>query len=281
MRGPKYLNDVYFLRKAAPSFAGINSKKMNLTHAKVLITGGSDGIGYGLATLFLEAGSQVLITGRNADKLALVAQQHPGLVTLQNDIGNAIQRQQLADFVQQHLPGINILINNAGIQRRVALAEDHATWPERQQEIDILFSAPVHLNHLLLPLLLQNGPARIVNVSSGGAFIPQVFAPVYSACKAALHSYTITLRHALQHTAVKVVELVPPAVQTGLAGPGQAHGADLSDFCKTVFPLLVAGETAEVGYGPTAQLAVTVAGRPLPALFAASAARFGVALYNP
>jgi uncharacterized oxidoreductase len=81
------------------------------------------------------------------------------------------------------------VINNAGVKRRVPLASDTAAWPERQAEIDILFSAPVHLNHLLIPLMLRsNKPGMIVNVTSGGAFIPQVFAPLYSASKAALHS---------------------------------------------------------------------------------------------
>jgi short-subunit dehydrogenase involved in D-alanine esterification of teichoic acids len=122
------------------------------------------------------------------------------------------------------LPGFNVVINNAGIQRRVSLASDTAPWSERQAEIDILLAAPVHLNHLLIPLMLRSKqPALIVNVTSGGAFVPQVFAPVYSACKAALHSYTVTPRHALQGTWLRVVELVPPAVQTGLGDPGATH----------------------------------------------------------
>jgi len=89
----------------------------------------------------------------------------------------------------------------------------NATWIERQVEIDILLSGPVHLNHLLIPLLLAvNKKALIVNVTSGGAYIPQAFAPMYSACKAALHHYTMTLRHALSATQCKVAELIPPAI---------------------------------------------------------------------
>jgi len=88
-----------------------------------------------------------------------------------------------------------------------------------------------------------------VNVSSGGAFVPQVFAPTYSACKAAIHSYTTVLRHALSGTGCRVVELIPPAVQTALADP--PHGAPLDDFCDAVFAELVRSEASAIGYGPT------------------------------
>ena len=113
---------------------------------------------------------------------------------------------------------------------------DDAPWSERQLEIDTLFAGPVHLNHLLIPHMRQHGrPRLLVNVTSVGAFIPQVFAPVYSASKAALHSYTVTLRHALAQTNIRVVELVPPAVQTELAGQGQNHGAPLEAFSDAIF----------------------------------------------
>ena len=129
-----------------------------------------------------------------------------------------------------------LLINNAGIQRRVSLASDTASWSEHQAEIDTLLSGPVHLNYLLVPLMLRHRQASlIVNVTSGGAFIPQVFAPIYSACKAAVHSYTVTLRHALRETGVRVVELIPPAVRTALAGPASTHGAPLDEFCELQF----------------------------------------------
>lgn len=98
-------------------------------------------------------------------------------------------------------------------------------------------------------MMLKHGrPGSIINVISGGAFVPQVFAPIYSACKAALHSYTLTLRHALNRSSVKVVELIPPAVQTGLAPT--AHGARLDEFCDAVFSALPSGNET-IGFGPT------------------------------
>jgi uncharacterized oxidoreductase len=161
----------------------------------------------------------------------------------------------------------------------MTLAEDQADWAVRQQEIDVLLSGPVHLNHLLIPLLLEKENSLIVNVTSGGAYIPQVFAPIYSACKAALQSYTLTFRHALSQTNCRVVELIPPAVQTALAG-AHAHGANLDEFCDTVFDQLVNSTSENIGFGPTANLSVEVSGRPVEQLFTDSAARFPVKLYQ-
>ena len=253
---------------------------MDAQNASVLITGGSEGIGLGLATCFLRAGSRVLVTGRNPEKLAQAAAALPGLLTYVNDIGQPAQREELARHVRQTLPTLNVVLNNAGIQRRVALAADEAPWAERQQELDILLAAPVHLNHLLIPLLLQQPqPSLIINVTSGGAYIPQVFAPLYSASKAALHSYTMTLRQALAGTACHVIELIPPAVRTALAGPGAAHGASLDEFCDTVFPQLLRADITQVGFGPTASLVPQLSGQPVSDLFEASAARFPTATY--
>ena len=174
-----------------------------------------------------------------------------------NDISLPAERERLARHIQDVMPRINILINNAGIQRRVSLAADTSPWSERQAEIDTLLSGPVHLSHLLVPVILSHGgPGMIANITSGGAFIPQPFAPIYSACKAALHSYTMNLRFALAGTACKVVEIIPPAISTALAGPGATHGAPLDDFYDTVFAALSNGEANEIAYGATAAPAV-------------------------
>ncbi|MEO3403275.1 SDR family NAD(P)-dependent oxidoreductase [Mucilaginibacter sp. CAU 1740] len=254
---------------------------MDLKIATLLITGGSDGIGKGLAKRFIEAGSTVIITGRDESKLKQAADEMPGLHTYVNDISDPAQRELLALHIQNNFSSLNILINNAGIQRRISLADDDALWPERQAEIDTLLSAPVHLNHLLIPLILNSDkPGTIVNVTSGGAYIPQVFAPVYSACKAALHSYTITLRHALADTACRVIELIPPAVQTSLAGAGNAHGAPLDEFCDSVFKQLTQGNAISIGFGPTENLTQQISGKPLDELFLASAGRVKVNTYR-
>jgi len=273
-----YLNHDHFVGFVISNF--VKRVTMDLTNAEVLITGGSDGIGKGLAARLMAAGCKVMITGRNAAKLEATAIELPGLLTYRSDIGNAQNREELAEHVNQVLPGLNILVNNAGIQRRIALAADTAGWDERQQEIDILLSGPIHLNLLLTPLILNNGKdALIVNVTSGGAYIPQAFAPVYSTCKAALHHYTITLRHALSATRCRVAELIPPAVQTSLAGPGLNHSASLDEFCNHVFTSLFISDEENVGFGPTAILRVEINGQLQSDLFLISASRFPVDLY--
>jgi uncharacterized oxidoreductase len=164
----------------------------------VLITGGGEGIGRGLAARFLAAGARILVTGRTLAKLEQAARDLPGLEVLPNDISRPEGREALAAHVRSAMPALNVLINNASIQRRVALAADDAPWTERQAEIDTLLRGPIHLNHLLAPVMLASGrPGLVVNVTSGGAFVPQPFAPIYSACKAALHNYIMNLRYVL------------------------------------------------------------------------------------
>ncbi|GAB3926268.1 SDR family oxidoreductase [Larkinella terrae] len=254
---------------------------MDLKNTNVLITGGSEGIGYGLATRFLQRGSQVLVTGRDEHKLKKAAAELPGLKTFVSDIGQPADREALAQYVAQTMSPLHWIINNAGIQRRVSLAQDTAPWQQRQQEIDILLSGPIHLNHLLIPLLMKHAqPSRIVNVTSGGAYIPQPFAPIYSACKAALHSYTMTLRHALANTSCRVIELIPPAVLTNLAGEGQQHGVELDEFCDHVFSALTNDSTETIGYGPTEHLEPQLSGQSLAILFENSASRFAVNQYS-
>ncbi|GHJ36449.1 oxidoreductase [Streptomyces sp. TS71-3] len=248
--------------------------------SSVLITGGSSGIGLGLARRYHAAGHRVMITGRDPERLASVAGRVPGIESFANDIGAPRSRRRLADHVRQVMPELDVLINNAGIQRRVGIASDRSGWAEAQNEIDVLLAAPVHLGRLLTPLMLAHGrPSVLVNVTSGGAFFPQPFAPVYSAAKAALHSYTVNQRHALKATSCRVVELIPPAVATGLAGPGQAHGADPDEFCDAVFPLLD-GSHAAVGFGPTASPGFAEQQAAQQRTFDEMSTRFAVPVYR-
>ncbi|MEV6416067.1 SDR family NAD(P)-dependent oxidoreductase [Kribbella sp. NPDC051718] len=253
-----------------------------ITH-HALITGGSRGIGLGLAARLLARGDRVLVTGRSTRLLAETAEAHPGLQTFAGDLSNPADREALAAHVRESMPGLDLLVNNAGIQRRVALAEDNAPWAERQAEIDTLLAAPAHLDHLLIPVLLAHGrPAAIIEVTSGGALIPQPFAPLYSACKAALHSYSMTLRHALAGTPCRVIELMPPAVATELAVPDNTHGAPVDDFCDAALAGIdaaLAGGPQVIGYGPTATDEITQRLQSEQATFDNSTARFPVTTY--
>ena len=182
---------------------------MDLGEHTILITGGASGIGLALAVRFLRAGSRVIVCGRREEKLREAAAAHPGLVTHAADVATPAGRRALCDWVTQAHPGLDVLVNNAGIQRRFQLTEP-ADWDEVRQELAINLEAPLHLSLLLLPHLARQPRPAIVNVTSGLSFAPLTAAPVYSATKAALHSLTLSLRHQLSGTPVSVVEVIRP-----------------------------------------------------------------------
>ena len=222
---------------------------MNLSYNTILLTGGASGIGLALAVRFQQAGSEVIIVGRRADKLAEARQQYPGLHTRVCNVANAAEREALVRWATTEFPRLNVLVNNAGIQNRIQLADDAADWETRRQEFVINVEAPIHLAALLVPHLRQQSQAVIINVTSGLAFAPAAFVPIYSATKAALHSFTLSLRHQLRPTGIAVLEIVPPAVNTDLGGPGlHTFGVPVDAFADSVLARLAAGEE-EVGYG--------------------------------
>ncbi|KUG07255.1 SDR family oxidoreductase [Solirubrum puertoriconensis] len=245
---------------------------MNLSENTVLITGGASGIGLALAKRFQQAGSQVIVCGRRADKLREAQREVPGLLTRVCDVAQPAEREELLRWVQQEHPQLNVLVNNAGIQRRLQVA-DEEPWEVRQQEIAINLDAPIHLCSLFVRHLQQQPRAAIINVTSGLAFTPMAIAPVYCATKAALHSFTQSLRYQLQDTAVEVLEIVPPAVNTDLGGAGlHTFGADVNEFADSVMARLANGEQ-EVGFG-TSEVRRLASRSELDAAMEAMNARF-------
>lgn len=225
---------------------------MKLESNTLLITGGASGIGLALAERFLHAGSTVAICGRREDKLQAAQAKHPQLITRVCDVANADERAALFDWAARELPALNVLINNAGIQQRYALQQAPA-WEEMHNEIAINFDAPIHLSTLFIPHLLKQPRAAILNVSSGLAFAPLAFTPVYCATKAALHSFTLSLRHQLAGTSVEVIEIIPPAVQTDLGGVGlHTQGAPLDEFADSIMAQLQEG-SLEATFGFSAE----------------------------
>lgn len=222
---------------------------MNLAGNTVLITGGASGIGFALAERFVQAGSTVIVCGRRADKLTEAQQKLPGLHTRVCNIAVAAERVALLAWVRSEFPTVNVLVNNAGIQNRISLATDTESWETRQQEISINVDAPIHLSMLFINHLREQPDSAIINVTSGLAFAPAAFAPIYSATKAALHSFTLSLRHQLKDTHISVLEIIPPAVNTDLGGPGlHTFGVPVDAFADSVMERLASGEI-EVGYG--------------------------------
>ncbi len=221
---------------------------MELRGNVVLVTGGGSGIGLALARRFLDAGSEVIVCGRRDAQLRAAAAAHPGLETRVCDVARADERAALAAWLVEAHPGFNVLVNNAGIQRRVRLLEPE-DWDATRSEIAINLEAPIDLTLRLLPHLRTRDNAAVVNVTSGLAFSPLATVPVYCATKAALRSFTLSLRHQLADTAVRVVEVIPPAVDTDLGGPGlHTFGAPLDPFADAVMARMGAGEL-EVAYG--------------------------------
>ncbi|WP_437756285.1 SDR family oxidoreductase [Sorangium sp. So ce1389] len=218
---------------------------MQLSGNTVLITGGSSGIGLALTERFLAAGNRVIITGRREGALEEVRRRFPAVVTQVSDSGSAADRARLVAELTQRFPDLNVVINNAGIQRKVDLLRSEP-WDDTREEIAINLEGPIHMASLLLPHLLKQARPVLINVSSGLAFVPLTAVPVYSATKAALHSFTLSLRHQLRKTPVTVVEVIPPAVRSNLGG---AHdfGVPTGEYADSVIQQLGEGRL-EVTY---------------------------------
>jgi uncharacterized oxidoreductase len=222
---------------------------MQLSGNTVLITGGSSGIGLALAERFLKLGNEVLVCGRREAPLADAKRKLPTLHTFVADMGNAAAREGLFTTVKTLFPKVNVLINNAGIQRSVRFAGAEP-WADTAQEIAVNLEGPLHLSMLFIPHLLTQQRPVLANVSSGLAFVTAAGVPVYSATKAALHSLTQSLRHQLRETAIEVVEIIPPAVRTALGG-NHHFGAPLDEYCDSVMAQLEEGRP-EVTFGTSA-----------------------------
>jgi len=216
---------------------------MNLSGNTILITGGTSGIGLAFAEQFLLSGSKVIICGRRKDRLQQIKERFSDIVTVPCDISHPEDRRSLFNQVVQEHPETNVLINNAGVQlvanltREVDLERIHS-------EIEINLVAPIHLASLFADHLSARAQPAIINISSGLAFVPIAFMPVYCATKAAVHSITLSLRHQLKSKSVKVFEIIPPAVDTELGHDRRADkslthgGMPVSEFIKAAMEAL-------------------------------------------
>ena len=213
---------------------------MKLSNRTVLVTGGTSGIGLGIAEAFQRSKSRVIVCGRNREKLSTVKEKFPDIMVLHCDVGDARQRKKLATEVIRRFPDLDILINNAGIQRYIDLKKGHDELKSGEDEIAINFVSTVELTALFIGHLMKRPSAAVINVSSGLGFMPMLNTPVYCATKAAIHTYSLVLRQQLKDTSVKVIEIVPPMIDTDLNKEGRdgAHlkfrGISLSEYIPTV-----------------------------------------------
>ena len=184
----------------------------------VLITGGGSGIGLALTEALARRGNQVIICGRQRNRLRAAQDRVPGIHSRVCDVSNARSRQALVDWVLAEFRQLNVLINNAGIQRQVNFLKGSRDLGDVDEEVGTNLIAPILLSAQLLPHLRRKKKAAIVNITSGLAYTPLAVVPVYCATKAAVHSWSLSLRYQLRNTSVRVFEVAPPMVATELSG---------------------------------------------------------------
>jgi uncharacterized oxidoreductase len=186
----------------------------------ILISGGGSGIGRALAEMFHSKGNKVIIAGRRQEKLDEVTNANPGIESLILDINSPNSIRDLTDKMNSNYPELNVVIHNAGMMKSEKIGYDDVATAE--ETISTNLTGQIRLNSALVPLVKKHANAAIITVSSGLAFLPRADFPTYCATKAAIHSYTQSLRTQLLEDGVKVIELEPPYVQTELQGPEQS-----------------------------------------------------------
>jgi uncharacterized oxidoreductase len=242
---------------------------MKTTGNTILITGGGSGIGRGLAEAFHQLGNEVIIAGRGQKALDETTAANPGMKSLTLDVSDPKSIQSSAVRLTKDYPSLNVLINMAGIMVPEDLLKEPFDLSTAEKTITTNLLGPIRLASALLPALRKQPRATIMNVSSGLAFVPLTMTPTYCATKAAIHSYTQSLRYQLKATNVEVIELIPPYVQTTLMGDQQADDPkampldefidevmsilksqpDAKEICvKKVYPLRFAGDPSEEKY---------------------------------
>ena len=211
---------------------------MKLTGNTVFITGGGSGIGRGLAEAFHKLGNQVIISGRRKGHLAETIKANPGMQSVELDVANPASIAAVAKELITKYPKLNVLINNAGIMQ----IDDSGAVVDEAVLLPIITTnlmGPIRMTSALIEHLKKQGAATVINVSSGLAFVPLAMTAVYSATKAALHSYTLSQRFKLKGTSVKVLELAPPWVQTELLGSSKEPRAmPLQEFIDETMKVL-------------------------------------------
>ena len=212
---------------------------MQMSGNTILITGGGSGIGRGLAEAFQQAGNQVVIAGRRQSALDQTTAANPGMRSAVLDIESADDIRRFAEQVRKDFPKLNVVIHNAGIMRSENVQKGETADAEATIATNLL--GPIRLTAALLPLLKEQAASTIVTVSSGLASVPLSMTPTYCATKAAIHSYTQSLRFQLRGTGVQVIELVPPYVQTELMGERQKtdpNAMPLAEYLRETMELL-------------------------------------------
>jgi len=248
---------------------------MKMQSNTILITGGTSGIGKGLAEAFHQLGNQVIITGRREDRLQSISAANPGMRYFPLDVADPAGVRKTARKIIEEFPELNYVFNNAGIQNRHDFSANRPI-----DDAEILAEVQTNLLGLIrvtaefLPQLKKQREAGLLNVSSGLAFVPMAAFPIYCATKAAVHSFTLTLRQQLRGTGVQVIELIPPYVATELGGPskpapaGALRQMPLETFIAETMKEL-AGDADEIAIGGAKNLFAAVSPENVARILAA------------
>jgi uncharacterized oxidoreductase len=214
---------------------------MEMTGNTILITGGTSGIGRALAEQFHGRGNQIIIAGRRQHLLDEITHAHPTMRGLRVDIEDDEALDAFAVEVAAEFPKLNVLVNNAGISRMEELTGEAANFATSREIVQTNILGTMQITGALLPVLQRQSSATIITTSSGLAFVPRNNFPTYCATKAFLHSWVQSLRVQLRATAIEILELIPPYVQTELAGAEQArdpHAMPLDAYIAEVMDRL-------------------------------------------
>jgi len=265
---PQFLGENRFSRSA------LSGESMRMQGNTIFITGGTSGIGKGLAEAFYKLGNQVIISGRREDRLREICAANPGMRYFLLDVRDPVAIRTIARKVVAEFRSLNCVFNNAGVQRRLEFAPGMPLDDEALcDEIDTNVLGVIRIAAEFIPHLAQQSNAALVNVSSGLAFVPMARFPVYCATKAAVHSFTLSLRRQLRSSGVKVIELIPPYLGTELGGPrktvapGSPQPMPLQDFIAETMKELEGGGD-EIAIGDAKNLVAATNSEKLKTVFA-------------
>ncbi|WP_057940344.1 SDR family oxidoreductase [Algoriphagus resistens] len=234
---------------------------MQTTGNTIFITGGSAGIGLAIAKRFSEAGNKVIINGRDQERLQHALNELDNAVAIQGDLSLESERARIARELTEKYPAVNIIVNNAGAAFMNLLNDPTNNAADKAyQEINTNYISVIHFTSLLLPHLLEQKDAAIVNVTSIAVFRGNQYLPTYSASKAALHSYTQGLRDTFEgNKNLKVYELYPPLVNTEFSAEiGGANGIPPAEVADELF-IALGKDQVEVPVGDTKKIHALIA----------------------
>ena len=240
---------------------------MNTSKNTVLIIGGTAGIGLEIVKQLTALDNHVIVTGRNETRLLNATKGLKNVTAVPMDVSNATDVNQLVTLIEKDFPQQNIVINNAGRAIVYHLADQHQdAFANAADEMLTNYLSIIRINEKLLPVLKKQTVSAIVNVSSVVAYVPGITLPTYAASKAALHSYTTSLRLSLEDTPVRVFELMPPLVDTEFSREIGGHNGIKPFVVADEFIAALQKDEFEIRVGDTAKIYVLFRQSPVEAL---------------